>query len=159
MCLLLLNTCWNSLQSSTALQPDMTKTKVLFVCKGWTICSATVQAVTSELCLQPGNGQQPARHTVHGAGNICRSPAAGAVLKKVVERSGIADEFEIDSCGTGGSGHEDWYSVTASSSSTQVCICTFTRHSSLRHSVACFLYQAIFAISMQYPSLHAAQML
>lgn len=103
--------------------------------------------------------QQPGRRTVHAAGNICRSPAAGAVLKKVVERSGVADEFEIDSCGTGGSGHEDWYSVTASSSSTQVCICTFTRRSSLRHSVACFLYQAIFAISVQYHSLHAAQML
>jgi len=27
----------------------------------------------------------------------------------VVERSGVADEFEIDSCGTGGSGHENWY--------------------------------------------------
>jgi len=44
-------------------------------------------------------------------GNICRSPAAQAVLKKVVERSGIADEFEIDSCGTGGSGHENWYKL------------------------------------------------
>ena len=42
-------------------------------------------------------------------GNICRSPAAGAVLKKAVKRSGLSDEFEIDSCGTGGSGHENWY--------------------------------------------------
>ncbi|DBA73287.1 TPA: hypothetical protein ACH3X1_011344 [Trebouxia sp. C0004] len=64
-------------EASTALQPDLTKTKVLFVCKG----------------------------------NICRSPAAGAVLKKLVERSGVADEFEIDSCGTGGSGHENWYKL------------------------------------------------
>ena len=42
------------------------------------------------------------------AGNICRSPTAEAVFKKVVDRSGVADEFVIDSCGTGG-GNEDWY--------------------------------------------------
>ncbi len=46
---------------------------------------------------------------MYATGNICRSPAAQSVLKKVVERSGVADEFEIDSCGTGGSGHENWY--------------------------------------------------
>lgn len=41
-------------------------------------------------------------------GNICRSPAAQAILKKVAQHSGVANDFEIDSCGTGGSGHEDW---------------------------------------------------
>lgn len=41
-------------------------------------------------------------------GNICRSPSAEAVFKSVVERAGVADRFEIDSCGTGG-GSRDWY--------------------------------------------------
>ncbi|EFN58713.1 hypothetical protein CHLNCDRAFT_19837 [Chlorella variabilis] len=35
-------------------------------------------------------------------GNICRSPSAEAVFKNVVERAGVADQFQIDSCGTGG---------------------------------------------------------
>jgi hypothetical protein len=35
-------------------------------------------------------------------GNICRSPTAEAVLRAVVERRGLTDQFEIDSCGTGG---------------------------------------------------------
>ncbi|KAL4458020.1 hypothetical protein ABPG75_012885 [Micractinium tetrahymenae] len=41
-------------------------------------------------------------------GNICRSPSAEAVFKSVVERAGLAGEFEIDSCGTGG-GSSNWY--------------------------------------------------
>ena len=41
-------------------------------------------------------------------GNICRSPAAGVMMKKVVQHSGLADDWVIDSCGTGGSGHENW---------------------------------------------------
>jgi len=41
-------------------------------------------------------------------GNICRSPTAEAVFKSVVEREGLAHEFEIDSCGTGG-GNPSWY--------------------------------------------------
>ena len=44
-------------------------------------------------------------------GNICRSPTAEAVFKSVVDRSGVADEFTIDSCGTGG-GNENWYHFT-----------------------------------------------
>ncbi|DBB03873.1 TPA: hypothetical protein ACH3X1_012961 [Trebouxia sp. C0004] len=43
-------------------------------------------------------------------GNICRSPTAEAVFKAVVKRSGVQDDFFIDSCGTGG-GNEDWYKV------------------------------------------------
>lgn len=35
-------------------------------------------------------------------GNICRSPTAEAVFRSVVERRGLADKFDIDSCGTGG---------------------------------------------------------
>lgn len=34
-------------------------------------------------------------------GNICRSPLAEAVFRDIVERRGIADQFEIDSAGTG----------------------------------------------------------
>jgi hypothetical protein len=45
----------------------------------------------------------------HGAaGNICRSPTAEAVFRSVVERKGLADQFDIDSCGTGG-GAASWY--------------------------------------------------
>lgn len=35
-------------------------------------------------------------------GNICRSPTAEAVFRAVVERRGLADGFQVDSCGTGG---------------------------------------------------------
>lgn len=51
---------------------------------------------------------QRAKAAAHSsAGNICRSPTAEAVFKKVVDRADVADEFVIDSCGTGG-GNEDW---------------------------------------------------
>lgn len=33
-------------------------------------------------------------------GNICRSPSAEAVFKKLVENKGLAKQFEIDSAGT-----------------------------------------------------------
>ena len=35
-------------------------------------------------------------------GNICRSPAAEGVLKRIVEEAGEAGEWKIDSAGTGG---------------------------------------------------------
>jgi len=41
-------------------------------------------------------------------GNICRSPAAEAFFRAAVHRRGLADYFQVDSCGTGG-GKEDWY--------------------------------------------------
>ena len=41
-------------------------------------------------------------------GNICRSPTAEAVFTAVVQRAGVAEQFRIDSCGTGG-GSPDWY--------------------------------------------------
>jgi protein-tyrosine phosphatase len=34
-------------------------------------------------------------------GNICRSPMAEAIFKHLVEKEGIADQFNIDSVGTG----------------------------------------------------------
>lgn len=34
-------------------------------------------------------------------GNICRSPMAEAVFQKLVDDAGLADQFEIDSVGTG----------------------------------------------------------
>jgi protein-tyrosine phosphatase len=37
-------------------------------------------------------------------GNICRSPTAEAVMRKLVERAGLADRVLIDSAGTG-----DWH--------------------------------------------------
>ncbi|GLC38474.1 hypothetical protein PLESTB_001729800 [Pleodorina starrii] len=41
-------------------------------------------------------------------GNICRSPTAEAMFRSVVEKSGLAPAFDIDSCGTGG-GNPDWF--------------------------------------------------
>ncbi|WP_424947552.1 low molecular weight protein-tyrosine-phosphatase [Candidatus Spongiihabitans sp.] len=35
-------------------------------------------------------------------GNICRSPSAEGVFRKLVEQRGVASRFEIDSAGTGG---------------------------------------------------------
>lgn len=35
-------------------------------------------------------------------GNICRSPTAHAVFRKMVKDEGLADQIEIDSAGTGG---------------------------------------------------------
>ena len=34
-------------------------------------------------------------------GNICRSPAAEGIMKGLVEKAGLSDEFEIDSAGIG----------------------------------------------------------
>jgi protein-tyrosine phosphatase len=35
-------------------------------------------------------------------GNICRSPAAQAVMQKLVQNQGVSDRFQIDSSGTAG---------------------------------------------------------
>lgn len=35
-------------------------------------------------------------------GNICRSPLAEAIFRHMADRRGVADLFEIESCGTGG---------------------------------------------------------
>ncbi|CUQ60076.1 Low molecular weight protein-tyrosine-phosphatase yfkJ [Segatella copri] len=40
-------------------------------------------------------------------GNICRSPAAEGIMKSLVEKAGLQDEFEIDSAGIGG-----WHAKT-----------------------------------------------
>ena len=37
-------------------------------------------------------------------GNICRSPAAEGIMRRLTERAGLADRFELDSAGTYG-GH------------------------------------------------------
>ncbi len=34
-------------------------------------------------------------------GNICRSPLAHAVFLDAIQRAGVADRFEVESCGTG----------------------------------------------------------
>jgi protein-tyrosine phosphatase len=38
------------------------------------------------------------------SGNICRSPTAEAVLRRLVDEAGLASEIEVDSAGTG-----DWH--------------------------------------------------
>ena len=35
-------------------------------------------------------------------GNICRSPLAEGIFRHLVEEAGLTNDFEIDSCGTGG---------------------------------------------------------
>ena len=35
-------------------------------------------------------------------GNICRSPTAEGVMRRLVREQGLGDEIEIDSAGTGG---------------------------------------------------------
>jgi protein-tyrosine phosphatase len=35
-------------------------------------------------------------------GNICRSPAAEGIFKKMVRAEGLQDKIHVDSCGTGG---------------------------------------------------------
>jgi len=47
----------------------------------------------------------PAYCTVLCTGNICRSPTAEAAFRSVVDRAGLSEQFNIDSCGTGGA---DW---------------------------------------------------
>ncbi len=37
-------------------------------------------------------------------GNICRSPLAHAIFEDLVEKNGLSDRFEIESCGVG-----DWH--------------------------------------------------
>lgn len=37
-------------------------------------------------------------------GNICRSPAAHAVMEAMVAEAGLNDQIEVDSCGVG-----DWH--------------------------------------------------
>jgi len=37
-------------------------------------------------------------------GNICRSPAAQGIFQQMVDERGVADKFEVDSCGVG-----DWH--------------------------------------------------
>lgn len=39
-------------------------------------------------------------------GNICRSPAAEGIFRKMVEDAGLTDQFQIDSAGTSGRYHE-----------------------------------------------------
>ena len=34
-------------------------------------------------------------------GNICRSPAAEGIMKSLVEKAGLQNEFEIDSAASG----------------------------------------------------------
>lgn len=41
-------------------------------------------------------------------GNICRSPAAEAVMKGVIKSRDLQDDLFVDSCGTGG-GSPNWY--------------------------------------------------
>jgi protein-tyrosine phosphatase len=38
------------------------------------------------------------------SGNICRSPTAEAVLRRMVEQAGLSDQIEVDGAGTG-----DWH--------------------------------------------------
>ena len=53
------------------------------------------------------NGHTPVRVLFVCMGNICRSPAALAVMQRLVDERGLTDRFVIDSAGTYG-GHSGW---------------------------------------------------
>ncbi|MGD0198866.1 MAG: low molecular weight protein-tyrosine-phosphatase [Solirubrobacteraceae bacterium] len=53
----------------------------------------------------PAEGGTPQRILFVCTGNICRSPTAEAVMRKIVGEAGLGSEFAIDSAGTG-SWHE-----------------------------------------------------
>lgn len=75
------------------------KKKVLFVCLG-KLTNAKAVCFCDILI--------PSDKFVGFTGNICRSPAAEAVFKDLVDRTGASADFEIDSCGTGG-GNPNWW--------------------------------------------------
>lgn len=52
-------------------------------------------------------GHKPVRILFVCLGNICRSPAAQAVMQQLVDKKGLTDSFVIDSAGTYG-GHAGW---------------------------------------------------
>jgi protein-tyrosine phosphatase len=51
---------------------------------------------------EPGGAARPIRVLFVCLGNICRSPAAEGVFLHLLGREGIAEDFEVDSAGTGG---------------------------------------------------------
>jgi hypothetical protein len=82
--------------------------------------------------------QHPTRNphctTLHctSAGNICRSPTAEAMFRSVVEAAGLADRFDIDSCGTG------WRVVGRLPVAVQMAGCTQQRLNKARGRQGCF---------------------
>jgi protein-tyrosine phosphatase len=48
------------------------------------------------------DGAVPTRVLFVCSGNICRSPTAEAVMRRLVDEAGLSDEIEVDGAGTGG---------------------------------------------------------
>src|SRR4051812_43873845 len=48
------------------------------------------------------DGRVPTRVLFVCSGNICRSPTAEAVMRRLVDEAGLSDEIEVDGAGTGG---------------------------------------------------------
>jgi hypothetical protein len=94
-------------------QANNGKTSVLFVCLGACGCGGVAgagrcvaAAVPTHACSQTRACTHPPAHMAHThppahAGNICRSPTAEATFRAAVQEAGLADAFDIDSCGTG----------------------------------------------------------
>lgn len=51
---------------------------------------------------RPAKRPEPYRVCIVCSGNICRSPMAAVVLRRLVEEAGLGDRVQVDSAGTGG---------------------------------------------------------
>ncbi len=71
---------------------------MLFVCLGE--CNGTRLTLPHPAPVKQQRTLFDPRCTHSAPGNICRSPTAEAMFRAVVEREGVADKFDIDSCGT-----------------------------------------------------------
>ena len=62
-------------------------------------------------------------------GNICRSPTAEGVMRRLVAEAGLEDRIEVDSAGTGG-----WHAGDPPDVRATGCRCAAGRHARRRRT-------------------------